>query len=226
METIALFPLGMVLFPGVVLPLRVFEPRYQTLMEHLLDRPDGTPREFGVVAIRQGWEVGTDGIGALYDVGCTTRLRQVARHDNGTYAVVTVGYQRFRIGRIDSAGKPYFQAEIERLPDDVGSATEARVLAGTVAAIYRDHVAALAEAQHIDPIDEAELPDDPLLLSSLVAASTPLDLADQQDLLAAPDVVTRLRSELRLLKREATMLRVVHAVPIPLAELRVPFGVN
>lgn len=226
METIALFPLGMVLFPGVVLPLRVFEPRYRTLMEHLLDQPDGTPREFGMVAIRQGWEVGADGIGALYDVGCTARLRQVARHDDGTYAVVTVGHQRFRIDRIDSTGQPYFQAEIERLPDDIGSPTEARVLAGTVAALYRDHVAALADAQHMEPIDEAELPDDPVLLSSLVGASTPLDLADQQDLLAAPDVLARLRAELRLLKREATMLLRVHAVPIPLADLRVPFGVN
>lgn len=221
-----LFPLGMVLFPGVVLPLRIFEPRYQMLMEHLLDRPDGTPREFGVVAIRQGWEVGTGGVSALYDVGCTTRLRQVARDEDGTYAVVTVGYQRFRIERVDGESQPYFQAEITRLPDDIAPGSEARVLAGAVAALYRDHVAALADAQHIEPIDEAELPDDPVLLASLVAASTPLDLADQQGLLATPDVVTRLRAELRLLKREATMLRRVGAVPIPLAELQVPFGFN
>ncbi len=226
METIGLFPLGLVLFPGVVLPLRVFEPRYLALMEDLLDLPDGTPREFGVVAIRQGWEVGADGIGALYDVGCVAQLRQVMREDDGTYAIVTVGAQRFHINRIDESGQPYLQAEIERLPDELGSPTEARVLAGNVAVLYRDHLAALAATQAIVSVDEAEIPDDPLLLSSLVAASTPLDLADRQDLLAAGDVATRLRIELRLLKREATMLLRVRAVPIALSELRVSFGVN
>ncbi len=226
METIALFPLGTVLFPGMVLPLRVFEPRYRLLMEHLLALPAGTPQEFGVVAIRQGWEVGVDGIGALYDIGCTARLRQVARHDDGTYAVVTVGLRRFRIARIDSTGQPYLLADVERLPDLVESATEARVLAGTVAALYQDHMAALARVQGSEPIADAELPDDPSLLSSLVAASTPLDLADQQALLATDDVTARLRAQLRLLKREATMLRRVHAVPVGLAQLRVQYSVN
>ena len=51
------FPLGTVLFPGLVLPLHVFEERYRALVRHLVDQPDGTPREFGVVAIERGWEV-------------------------------------------------------------------------------------------------------------------------------------------------------------------------
>ena len=50
------FPLGTVLFPGLVLPLHIFEERYRELVRHLVALPDGTPREFGVVAIRKGWE--------------------------------------------------------------------------------------------------------------------------------------------------------------------------
>ena len=53
-----LFPLGTVLFPGLVLPLHVFEPRYRTLVQHLAELPASLPREFGVIAIRRGWEVG------------------------------------------------------------------------------------------------------------------------------------------------------------------------
>ena len=57
-EIIPLFPLGTPLFPGVVLPLQVFEPRYRRLMADLTGLPaDSEDRRFGVVAIRQGWEV-------------------------------------------------------------------------------------------------------------------------------------------------------------------------
>ncbi len=53
---LALFPLGTVLFPGLVLPLHVFEERYQTLVRDLREL-DEEEREFGVVAIARGWEV-------------------------------------------------------------------------------------------------------------------------------------------------------------------------
>ncbi len=70
-DVIPLFPLGTPLFPGVVLPLQIFEPRYRRLMHDLLALPeDGGQRFFGVVAIRQGWEVEhVAPAEALYDVG-------------------------------------------------------------------------------------------------------------------------------------------------------------
>ena len=52
-----MFPLGTVLFPGLVLPLHIFEERYRALVRHLVDLPEGAPREFGVVAIRAGGEL-------------------------------------------------------------------------------------------------------------------------------------------------------------------------
>jgi hypothetical protein len=70
--------------------------------------------------------------------------------------------------------------------------------------------------------EEPELPEEPLLLSHLVAATAPLTLEDRQALLAADDAAVRLRLELALLRRESTMLRRVRAVPVPLAELQVP----
>ena len=72
-----LFPLGTVLYPGLVLPLHIFEERYRQLVGDLLDGPE--PREFGVIAIRKGRETGVDGVSALYEIGCAAALRQVAR---------------------------------------------------------------------------------------------------------------------------------------------------
>ena len=68
-----LFPLGAVLFPGLVMPLHVFEERYRHLVRDLVARSDDDgPRQFGVVAIRRGWEVEVDAGGVtLFDVGCT-----------------------------------------------------------------------------------------------------------------------------------------------------------
>jgi len=224
-ETIPLFPLGTVLFPGMVLPLRIFEPRYCVLMQRLLDLPDGSPREFGVIAIRQGWEVGVAGVSALYPVGCTAQLRQIAELDDGTYDVLTVGSERFRLDGVAAEGAPYLQATVRWLPESPGAAAEATVLADGVRAVYGSYLAALVGADQAAAL-LADLPEDPLRLASSVAASAPLELGDRQALLAADDGVARLRLELRMLKREATMLRRLRAVPIPLAELRVPLGLN
>ncbi len=232
-ETIPLFPLGMVLFPGMVLPLRVFEPRYLALMEKLLTRPEGIRREFGVVAIRQGWEVGADAASALYPIGCTATLRRAARLDDETFDIVTVGADRFRLGPLDVTSEPYLQAEVQRLPDELGPGEESAVLAHSVLRLYRDYLAALADTALLElpgggGLAEvlADLPDDPLLLASLVAATAPLELGDRQSLLAARDGVSRLRAELRLLKREATMFARLRAVPVPLAQWQLPGGLN
>ena len=94
-ETLPLFPLGTVLYPGLLLPLHIFEDRYRQLVRDLLDGPE--PRRFGVIAIRKGRETGVEGISSLHEIGCTATLRQVAEHDDGRFDLVTVGAQRFRL---------------------------------------------------------------------------------------------------------------------------------
>lgn len=244
MEAIPLFPLGTVLFPGVVLPLHIFEPRYRELVRQLMAAPEGPAREFGVVSIRQGWEVGKDGVTALYDVGCTAELRQVSHFGDGSYDIVSVGRRRFRLLDVDDESAPYLSGSVEWIPDEPYSASEAAVLATGVAEIFRRYIRLVAATNNASASDAAgasghaeldlsatalaglSLPDDPEMLSHLVAASAPLPQADRQRLLAEPSTVPRLRRELRLLKREATMLRRLAAVPVPLAELRVPLSLN
>lgn len=222
-DRLPLFPLGSVLVPGQLLPLHVFEERYRALVRDLLERPEAE-QQFGVVAIRSGREVGTDGVRALHDIGCTARLRRVERFDDGRFALVTTGTRRFRLTAVEYDA-PYLTGVVEWLDDDdVGSAEAAAVLAGAVGAAYTDHQRALAAATG-DVSARLDLPDEPLRLSYLVAAALRLDLEDRQALLAEADAVARLTAELALLRREARLMRTLSAVPAP--ELtRVPLSPN
>ena len=207
-----LFPLGTVLFPGLVLPLHVFEERYRELVRDLTALPEHE-RAFGVVAIREGREVGEDGVRALHEVGTTAQVHRVHAHEDGRYDLVTAGARRFRLLGLRT-DRAYLVGEVEWLPDEAGDAGEAAVLAGPVAAALQDYLGALAEAG-AGEVAVPELPADPLVLSHLVGATVQVDLADKQALLAADDGRARLRAELSLLRREAGLLRALRLLPAP-----------
>jgi Lon protease-like protein len=218
----------MVLFPGLVLPLHVFEPRYRALVRHLMDLPDGTPREFGVVAIQRGWETETGTAVrpaslTLHEIGCSAELRQVTELPEERFDLVTVGRRRFQIDRVDADEAPYLVAEVSWLPEPTGHEEAADLLAPRVLAMFRQYLRLMRTD---DPDIGEQLPDDPMVLSHLVAATAALSVEDRQRLLAAPDTASRLRAELRLLGRESGLLRQVRAVPVPLSELAVPPSVN
>jgi Lon protease-like protein len=219
-----LFPLGLVLFPGMVLPLHVFEDRYRRLVRDLLTRPP-EDRELGVVAIREGHEVGADAVRALHGTGCVARLRRVEPYDDGRFDIVTRGVRPFRTLRLVDAA-PYLQADVELLDDtddtgdagdgDSGSAVEH--LSRTVAAAFDTYRTTLG-AQHSEPADDATA------LGYLVAATMVLDLADKQRLLEAPGTAARLALELVLLRRESAFLDQLPSLPA--VELtRVPASPN
>jgi Lon protease-like protein len=219
-EELPLFPLGhTVLFPGVVLPLHVFEERYREMVRTLVELPEGTRRRFGVVAIRQGWEVGEDAVSALHDVGCAAELRRVSRYPDGRYDIVTVGTARFRLRSVDRAARPYLVGAVDWLPTEpppVG----VDGLAAAVGTLFGEYVDAAAGLQG-RLTEEAELPDDPAERAYAVAAAAVLTLEDRQALLEAETTQARLRAELRLLKRETTMVRRLRALPVPIAELQI-----
>jgi Lon protease-like protein len=208
-ETMPLFPLGTVLFPGLVLPLHIFEERYRQLVRDLLDGPE--PQEFGVIAIRKGRETGVDGVSALHEVGCTARLRQVTQHDDGRFELVTVGTQRFRLLGLDRS-RPYLRGEIDLLTEETGDEAAAALAMEAVQRTFREYLDALA-TRGAARINVPELPDEPVLLSYLVAASMIVELNDRQVLLAEPDAAGRLAAERALLTRETRILRTLTSTP-------------
>jgi uncharacterized protein len=228
-DPLPLFPLGhTVLFPGVVLPLHVFEERYRELVRTLVDLPEGARRRFGVVAIRQGWEVGEDAVSALHDIGCAAELRRVSRYPDGRYDIVTVGTDRFRLRSVDRESRPYLVGSVDWLPAEPRAADLAG-LAAAVGALFGDYADAAAGLQgrpaepteSAESAEPAELPAEPVELAYAVAAGAVLTLEDRQALLAAETTRARLQAELRLLKRETTMVRRLRALPVPIAELQV-----
>lgn len=214
-DLLPLFPLSTVLFPGMRLPLHVFEERYKTLTTDLLKRPE--PRLFGVIAIRSGREVGADGVVALQEIGCVAAVRDVTGHADGRFDLRTVGTDRFRLVRlVRDEAVPYFQGEVEVLPDEEGGALagEAAAVVRQVQSAFRGYLNALADRGG-GVISVADLPDEPMLLSYVVGAAMIIDLAERQSLLAAPDAVSRLRRERALLARETTILRATTSRPAP-----------
>jgi Lon protease-like protein len=210
-EMLPLFPLGAVLYPGMLLPLHIFEERYRQLVRDLLDGPD--PRRFGVIAIRKGRETGIDGVHSLYEVGCIATLRRVERHEDGRFDIVTVGTRRFQLLSLDET-RPYLQGEVELLDDDVADEAAAVPLVRTVQAAFRGYTDALTEWGGATVRIE-ELPDEPALLSFIVAAAMIIDLTERQGLLAEPDTLRRLNMQRALLSRETGMLRTTTSRPAP-----------
>jgi uncharacterized protein len=210
-EFLPMFPLSTVLFPGMRLPLHIFEPRYRQLVADLLGRPE--PRQFGVIAIRRGRETGVDGVAALHEVGCVATVRQVESREDGRYDLLTVGAQRFRLRTLDRS-LPYLRGEIEPLPDETGEPAAAARVTAQVQQAFRGYLNALADRGG-GVISVADLPDEPVLLSYIVGAAMIIDLPDRQSLLAAPDALARLRAERSLLVREIGMLRATTSRPAP-----------
>jgi Lon protease-like protein len=211
-ETLPLFPLGTVLYPGLLLPLHIFEDRYRQLVRDLQAGPE--PRRFGVIAIREGRETGVNGVSALYEIGCTATLRRVSELEDGRFDLITVGSQRFRLASELDESQPYLRADVDLLDEDTGDEAEARLAAQAVQRGFRAYLDALA-AQGVTQISVPDLPDEPVVLSYLVAASVIADLSDKQTLLAEPDALCRLTAERAMLSREAAMLRSLTSTPAP-----------
>src|SRR3954452_20658454 len=112
MAMLPMFPLGSVLFPGAVLPLHVFEPRYRQLVQDCLA---DTEHEFGVVLIERGHEVGGGDVRST--IGTVARMMQVAELQDGRYAMVTVGTRRIRVNAW-VPDDPYPLADVDDFPDD------------------------------------------------------------------------------------------------------------
>ena len=205
-----LFPLGSVLFPGVVLPLHIFEHRYRQLVRDLSALPEGAPRRFGVLAIKDGHEVGRGNVMALYDVGCTAEIDSIVEYEDGRFDITTTGVHRFRLEAFEDDG-PYARGDVELLDEVAGP--EAEVLAPGLTALFRKYQAALSELRGVQVGSIPELPEDPTVLSYLIGAATVLDTYEKQRLLTTETTSERLRAEAKILRREAGILKNLPSLP-------------
>ncbi|GAB3579990.1 LON peptidase substrate-binding domain-containing protein [Leifsonia lichenia] len=184
-----MFPLGSVLFPFVPIPLRVFEPRYLTMVGRLLDE-DEPAFEFGVVLIERGPEAG--GGDQRASVGTMARLVSAAAGADDLL-IVGVGTRRFTVDRwVDES--PYPRAELSMLPELEWSEALAPLRA-EAEAVVRRVIARVAEPQSDADV---ELSDDPVAAVWQLAAIAPLGEYDRYTLLRSTSMGSLLRQTIDL----------------------------
>lgn len=199
LENVPLFPLYTVLFPGMLLPLHVFEPRYLRMMDRVLN----TREEVGIVLIAEGKEVG--GPATPHEVGTLSRVVRMERLEDGTMNVLVRGTRRFRIREIDR-GEPYLQARVEVVREKREDSVRAYALSLKVRELWAHYSTLMRDVAGID-FTEEPAPEDPTDLAFFVAAGLRSGLEDRQRLLTRWQVADMLAEEIRVLRREISLLK-------------------
>jgi len=207
-DTLPMFPLNTVLFPGMSVPLQVFEDRYRALVHHLLRVEDPTERVFGSVGIREGYEVGEHGAQWLFRVGCRVKMTEVESHADGTFELVAVGLDRIELEHLDTSGA-YPVGRVTPLAEQEVSVPD--TVAETAQVTYEAYREALLGMDREPP--SGELPHDPAYLSWALAALSPLTIGQRQELLEAEDAEGRLRMVTDVLRGELRTMRVFPSLP-------------
>lgn len=209
-----LFPLRLVLFPGQVLPLHIFEPRYRLMIGKCIEGKE----PFGVVLMREDtsdWRR-YDGDTALpYAVGTTAHIRQVERLDDGRYNIVVLGLHRFRVRQLNF-DRPYLQGEVEAFPLEARTG-QSRPRLDVVRQLLNGYMDLLSKIAGTEITLDA-MPDDPRTLAFLAASVLQVPLDAKQDLLATPELDVLLETERVMLGREQMLLRYMHATQAQVEE--------
>lgn len=205
LESIPLFPLRTVLFPGQLLPLHIFEMRYRQMINDCIEQEI----PFGVVLIQKGREIGETAI--PYPVGTLARIRRVERQEDGRMHIYCIGEERFRIESLIQE-QPYLIARVEQLlwqanPEVDYSARMARLRVNL--AQYLQSLAAAVGT----PIQVEELPDDPYLLGCVAAIALRLPNQEKQELLASISLNHLIDLSDSLLRRENRAFQIGVALP-------------
>lgn len=207
-DTLPMFPLNAVLFPGVSVPLRVFEDRYRAMVHHLMRVPDPTDRLFGSVGIREGYEVGEHGAQSLYRVGVRMQLTEVESNEDGTFEIVATARDRIILDGLETSGE-FANGTVTDSPDEPIEGSEA--LHNRARATFTAYRAAISAMQ--GSTFSGSLPRDPGYLSWTLAALAPLPMAERQSLLEAESPEARLELVTTLLREELRAINVIPSLP-------------
>lgn len=210
-DLLPIFPLNVVAFPGMTVPLHIFEERYRALVRHLLTLDEPADRVFAIVAIREGYEVGNHEARSMYRTGCLMQLADVEPYDDGRYDVVAVGRRRVRVVATDTS-EPFLRAEVRDLDSAQEVDPETAREAARALAVFGDYRTAVS-ALRGDDVMTGPLPRDPELLSYVLASTCSLTMPERQQLLESPTTVERLGLLRRLMRRELSAMAAVPSLP-------------
>ncbi len=203
---ISLFPLNVVLFPGMMLPLHIFEDRYKSMINACL----GGDQIFGVVLAKNKLaqsenvvDVYTDD---LYNVGTTARITAVEHLDDGRMNLITIGQERFTIKGVAASEDDFLVGQVKPFPMQ-GSGDPARIdnMVQKLKPLVQEYINYLADVSGED-LSNATLPTDPAALAYLAGTAVQGPLPDKQQLLSAETLSALISKTVRVLDRENQIL--------------------
>jgi Lon protease-like protein len=202
-----LFPLNTVLFPGMALPLHIFEPRYRLMVADCL----ANGGLFGVVLIRSGREVGEPAV--PHSVGTTAHISGAERLPDGRLNIEVFGQQRFQILSLHN-DQAFLTGTIEEFPlagaDERRARRSARALLPWMGR-YVDLLGDKAKAK----FDWTELTRDPASIGYLAGILVQIPMPEKQRLLALANATELLEHERAIYRRETALLRAIHDTDRP-----------
>lgn len=196
-----LFPLHAVLFPTMVLPIRIFEERYKAMLRACLD----SDSRFGVVLIKEGHEVGAPAV--PYEVGTIARIRRVTPIDDGQFNLSVMGERRFHILETIQR-EPYIKATVRFHEEQIGNPSPTPEEIGIFRQILEQYIRTLLGLRG-GWVREVSAPTDPVALSFYTAAVLRGDNIERQRILEASTARERLTLLTPLLHREHQRTRAV-----------------
>lgn len=205
-SNIPLFPLDVVLFPGMMLPLHIFEDRYKVMIRECL----GSDQHFGVVLARNKQAKAPDVANLecddLYNVGTTARIAAVENLKDDRMNLITVGQDRFIIKDIHPSKDDFLVGQVEPYPlQEDDDPLKIDGMAQKLRSIVRRYFDHLGDASGED-LSEAALPADPMGLAYLAGAAIQGSLPDKQKLLSAKSLTALVANTMSVLDREDKIL--------------------
>lgn len=201
MQELPIFPLNVVVFPGMPMPLHIFEPRYKQMINECIREK----RPFGIVLIQEGRAEGDANVIPCL-TGCTVQISQVERLDDGRLYIMTYGKDRFRIRKLERGKRPYLLGQVELLQlasDDVDDER-----ADALRQLMIDYLALLDKSGDMQ-LDPLQLPTEPEPLIYVAASMLNVDNDKKQQLLESNHLGTLLNYLHSKYQREISMLKMM-----------------
>ncbi len=202
-----LFPLNLVLFPGTVSPLHIFELRYRQM---ILDcrRED---RPFGIVLARPESEPLNE---KPYPVGTMVDISNLTRMDDGRYTFMAIGTKRFRIVS-EHRNRPYLSGLVEPFEDVVEPEHDLSTLTQQASGLFNEYLGMLLEASDGNKELDTSLPGVPEDLSHFIAYFLDIQEERKQDFLELTSTRQRLQEEIAILRREVPFMHHILSCNVP-----------
>jgi Lon protease-like protein len=204
--TISLFPLTVVLFPGMMLPLHIFEERYRAMIKECL----AGDQIFGVV-LAKSKQAQTPNVmnlytDDLYSVGTTARISAVEHLEDGRMNLITVGQERFTIKNIKASRGDFLIGQVDPFPmQSNDDPTRINTMVQKLRPMVEEYIGYLADASGED-LSNATLPADPMALAYLAGTAVQGPLSDKQQLLSAESLSKLISKTVSVLDRENKIL--------------------